>query len=283
MSLSRIKTGEDSEMETILKMGFLLVSFILIFHGCVADVQMAPPPREPLPPPPTIRPQELKVTELIMSPDPVREGQRVSFQAVVVNLSRYSVRVNLFLKDRDEVITELYDVLIRPGENSILFPKTPYRFTREEYCFIIEVDIERTRRTVDMAKEFCARRTSYGWSMSLPRVDPLFIEDLDFLPDPVLPGREFRFRAKLRNDGNPLRANIRIVDRDQVVAQLNDVLLPHGISNFVFPSIPYAFQRFDHCFTVSVDVERTPYRVDAARKFCAKPIGWTLKPPSHRP
>jgi len=27
-----------------------------------------------------------------------------------------------------------------------------------------------------------------------------------------------------------------------------------------------------------VDVERTPYRVDAAREFCARPFGWSLKP-----
>jgi hypothetical protein len=25
-------------------------------------------------------------------------------------------------------------------------------------------------------------------------------------------------------------------------------------------------------------VERTPYRVGAAREFCARPFGWSLKP-----
>lgn len=272
-------------MKSIITTNLVLFLFFMsIFHGCVADIQMAPPPREPLPPPPPkVRPQDLRVTQLMMSPDPVREGQPVSFQVMVLNLSQYSERVNLFLKDKDEIITEAYDVFIRPGENQIIFPKTLYRFTRDEYCFIVEVDIERTRRIVDMAKEFCARRTFYGWTMRSPRVGPLFIEDLDFLPDPVLPGREFRFKARLRNDGSPLRADLRIMDREQVVAQLNDVLLPHGISNFVFPPMPYQFRRFDHCFTVIVDVERTPYRVDASRKFCAKPIGWTLQPPPHRP
>ncbi len=272
-------------MNLRLKINFILFCFfIMIFHGCVADVQMAPPPREPLPPPPPrVHPGDLRVSQLTMSPDPIREGQRVSFQAVVVNLSQYSVRANFFIKDRDEAVTEIYDVFIRPGENQILFPKTSYRFSKDEYCFLIEVDIERTRRVVDMAKEFCARRTPQGWTMRAPRVGPLFIEDLDFLPDPVLPGREFRFRAKIRNDGHSIRADIQIMDRDQMVTQLKDVLLPHGISNFVFPPSPYPFHRFDHCFAVIVDVERTPYRVDAARKFCAKPIGWTLNPPPKHP
>ena len=114
--------------------------------------------------------------------------------------------------------------------------------------------------------------------MTVPRMGPLFVEDLDMYPDPVNSGQEVRFKARLRNDGNPVRANLRIQDRDQVVAQLNDVLLPHGAFNFSFPFMRYQFQRFDHCFTVIVDVERTPYRVDAAREFCARPYGWSLRP-----
>ena len=111
-------------------------------------------------------------------------------------------------------------------------------------------------------------------------IGPLFVEDLDLLPDPVIPGQEVLFKARLRNEGGPLRTNIRIQDRDQVVAQLNDALLPRGVSDLLFPSTRYQFQRSDHCFIVIVDVERTPYRVDAAREFCARPRGrgWTLRP-----
>ena len=111
-----------------------------------------------------------------------------------------------------------------------------------------------------------------------PRMGPLFVVDLGMVPDPVQPGQEVRFRAKIRNDGNPIRANIRIEDRDQVVAQLNDAFLNHGTFDYWFLLTPHKFQRLDHCFTVIVDVERTRYRVDAAREFCAKPWGWTLRP-----
>jgi hypothetical protein len=227
---------------------------------------------------PKIHSDDLRVLQLEMNPDPVREGQWVSFQVVVSNRSHYSARVSLFIKDRDEVVSAVDDVLLKPGNNRIFFPQTHYRFSRNEYCFTVEVDIERSRRPIDVAKEFCARRTYQGWSMSVPRVGPLFVEDLDITPDPVSTGQEVRFRARLRNDGSPVRADIRIQDRDQLVARLNDVILHRGHNEFLFPYTRYQFQRFDHCFIVIVDVERTPYRVDAAREFCARPYGWTLRP-----
>jgi len=225
-----------------------------------------------------IRPEDLRVLQLEISPDPVGEGQRVSFQVTISNLSRFSGRASFFVKDRDEVITEVYEVILRPGNDRIIFPQTNYRFSRYEHCFTVEVDIERTRRAVDVAKEYCAQRTYQGWTLTAPRVGPLFVENLEMFPDPVSPGQEVRFRVRLRNDGNPLRGNIRIQDRNQIVAQLNDLFLPRGYSEYHFPYTRYQFQGFDHCFTVIVDVERTPYRIDAAREFCAKPLGWTLRP-----
>jgi hypothetical protein len=112
----------------------------------------------------------------------------------------------------------------------------------------------------------------------VPHIGPLFVEDLRLLPDPVQPGQQVRFCAKIRNDGNPIRANIRLQDKDQVVGELNDAFLNHGTFDYWFVQAPYQFQRFDHCFTVIVDVERTRYPVDATREFCAKPWGWTLRP-----
>ncbi len=227
---------------------------------------------------PILQAGDLRILQLEMTPDPVREGEWVSFQAIVSNRSRHPGRVSLFIKDRDEVVASVNDISLRSGDNRIAFPQTRYRFHRQESCFTVEVDIERNRRPVDLAREFCARRTYQGWSMRAPRVGPLFIEDLDMAPDPVRPGQEVRFRARLRNDGGPLRADLRIQDRDQVVTRLDDVVLRPGYSEIVFPYTRYQFERFDHCFTIIADVERTPYRMDAAREFCAKPYGWSLRP-----
>jgi len=255
----------------------------IMYMGCTANVQMAPRPQETPYSRPTLRHQDLKVLQLMMTPDPVREGQRVSFQVTVANYSQNSAKANLFIQDRDEVVTQVEEAWLRPGENRVVFPPTPYRFFRNEYCFTVGVDIEKTRRTIDVAKEFCALRTQQGWTMMSPRVGPLFVEDLDFSPDPAVAGREFQFKAQLRNDGRPLRADVRIMDGDQVVSRLNDVFLQRGVSSLAFPPTRYPFQRVEHCFMVVVDVERTPYRVDAKRPFCAKIKGWTLNPPPQRP
>jgi hypothetical protein len=227
---------------------------------------------------PRIRPSELRVLNLEVFPDPIREGQRISFRVTIANDSDHSGRISLTIKDRDDIVSEVRDVNINSGENRIDFPETYYRFSRSDHCFTVEADIGRTRQRIDVAKEFCARRTRGGWTLSERGIGNLFVEDLDMYPDPALPGQEVQFRVKLRNDGRRIRGTIRIQDKDQVVAQVENITIPRGLSDFQFPYTRYSFQRFDHCFTVVVDFERTPYPVDAAREFCAKPTGWTLRP-----
>jgi hypothetical protein len=225
-----------------------------------------------------IKPNDLRVLQLEVFPDPVQEGKRISFHVTLANDSNHSGRISLTIKDQDEIICEVRDVNIYSGENRIDFPETYYRFSRSDHCFTVEADVGRTRQTIDVAKEFCLQRIRNGWTMSDRGVSYLLVEDLDMRPDPATPGQDVRFRVKLRNDGKPIRATIRIQDKDQVVAQLENIIFPQGLSDIQFPYTRYSFQRFDHCFTVLVDFERTPYPIDAAKEFCAKPIGWTLRP-----
>jgi hypothetical protein len=142
----------------------------------------------------------------------------------------------------------------------------------------VEADIDHARRLIDVAKEFCAKRTNLGWTLSDKGIGPLYVEELEMYPDPAIPGQEIRFKVRLRNDGRPIRGHIRIQDRDQLVAKVENVSIPRGYTEYQFPHSRYTFQRLDTCFTVLVDFERTPYPVDASREFCAKPMGWTLRP-----
>ena len=99
-----------------------------------------------------IRPENLRVLQLEVSPDPVPEGQRVGFRVTIANGSRNSGRVTLAIKDKDELISEVRDATLRPGDNQVNFPETSYRFSRSDPCFTVEVDIERTRlETADYA------------------------------------------------------------------------------------------------------------------------------------
>ncbi len=225
-----------------------------------------------------LRPEDLRIIQLRFSPDPVRQGQRVGFQVTIANNSRRSGRITLVIKDRDEVISEARDVNLNPGENRVDFSGINYRFSRSDHCFTVEADIEHNRRPIDVAQEFCARRTPNGWTLDEKGIGRLFVEDLDMYPDPATPGQDIRFKVRLRNDGRPIRGNIRIQDKDQIVVQSENVSIPRGGSDVQFPYTRYAFQPFDHCFTVLVDIEGTPYLIDASREFCAKPMGWTLRP-----
>ncbi len=273
-----------------MRWGVAFLGFILL-SGCAGDILITPPrerplppppPERPLPPPPRILPSDLRVLDLDISPDPFREGERMRFRVTISNHSPHGGRVTLAIKDRNEIVVEAHDVMIRPGQNRIEFPWTGYRFSRNEHCFLVEVDLERTRRPVDSAKAFCAWKTQGGWTMSEARIGPFIVEDLDMHPDPVRPREEVRFKVKLRNEGRPVQASLWIQDRDQVVTRMENVLIRPGYAEYQFPYTRYAFQRSDHCFTVLMDVERTRQKVDAKRGFCAKPAprgrGWTLQP-----
>jgi hypothetical protein len=225
-----------------------------------------------------IRPEYLKVLKLEIFPDPVREGQRLAFRATISNSSRNTGRVTLTVRDSDQMISEVRNATLRPGDNQIDFPESAYRFSRSDHCFTVEADIERTHRPIDMAMEFCAKKTYSGWTLSDKGIGPLYVEDLEMYPDPVSPGQEIRFKVRLRNDGRPIRGHIQVQDRDQIVARVENAAIPRGLTEYQFPLGQYTFQRFDTCFTVSVDFEKTPYPVDASKKYCAQPMGWTLRP-----
>jgi len=137
----------------------LIIFCVVITQGCVVRETTPPPPG------PAFHHGFLRVTELVMSPDPVREGQRIRFAMVMVNNSSYSRRVSIAVRDGDELVNEVSDIAIRPGVNRISFPWTGYRFSRQDPCFVVLVNIEGTYKPVDLARRFCVQRTNYGWTM----------------------------------------------------------------------------------------------------------------------
>ncbi len=235
--------------------------------------QSQPPRSEP-----KARPEALRILELEMTPDPVREGQRITFSLTVLNRTSYTGRGTFTIKDQDEVVAEARNVLLQPGNNRIDFPDTRYRFSRREHCFNIEVDIAGTRRPVDFAREFCARRSYGGWTLSEVVAGPFWVEDLVMSPDPAKPGQEVRFRVRLKNGGAPIRGNIRLQDKDEVIASIDHARIEPGSTEYPFPGTGYVLQRFDHCFTIVIESEGKVYPAETGRDLCARPLGWTMRP-----
>ncbi len=143
--------------------GFAGVGFIifcaLVIQGCVVRETYPPPSGQ------AFHHGQLRVTELAMSPDPAREGQKIRFSMLIVNDSSFSRRVSIAIRDGDELVSEVSDISIRSGANRIRFPYSSYRFSRQDHCFVVLVDIERTYKPVDLARRFCARRTHRGWTL----------------------------------------------------------------------------------------------------------------------
>jgi len=111
----------------------------------------------------------LRVVDLDMSPDPIREGRRIDrwlvrLRADATGECRTVIRIRE--ASGDEVGRERISRL-RPGVNEIeIDPHERYRFTREEHCFQVVADIAGTKRVVDAERRFCARRLSdRRWTM----------------------------------------------------------------------------------------------------------------------
>ncbi len=214
----------------------------------------------------------LSVAQMEMTPDSPRDGQPVAFRAIIANGSRREVKLVLAVLDRDRVVSQLNDVYLRPGSNQIDFPDANIQFSPgEQRCFTIQTNIDHKWVPITMATAFCHENSRRGRGVNLS------VEGLRMTPDPASPGQEVSFVVRLKNDGRHIRGNIRIQDSDQVVVQTDTVSIPRGVTNFNLPSSRYTFKRMDTCFTVSVDVDRTPYPVDASEEYCVKPAAWTLK------
>ena len=250
------------------------IAFLIVFLALFPVVARSQPAKSE----PKARPEALKILQLDMFPDPIREGQRIKFSLTILNRTSFSGRANIVLKDKDEVVTQAYGFFLQPGNNRIEFPDTGYRFGRREHCFTVEVDIAGSKRPVDFAREFCAQRTYEGWTLSQVPIGPFLVENFEMVPDPARPKQEVRFKVWLRNGGSPIRANIRIQDRDELVTRIDNVWIEPGIAEYQFPYTGYFLQRFDHCFTLVIEVEGRPYRVETPRELCAKPLGWTMRP-----
>jgi hypothetical protein len=142
----------------LVGVGFIVLC-VLIIQGCVVRETTPPPSGQPF------HHRHLRVTELTMSPDPAVQGQKMRFSMSMVNDSSHSRRVSIAIRDGDELVSEAFDIRIRPGTNRIKFPHSGYRFSRQDHCFVVLVDIEGNNRPVDLARRFCAQRTNRGWTL----------------------------------------------------------------------------------------------------------------------
>jgi hypothetical protein len=112
----------------------------------------------------------LRIVDLDMTPDPVADGQRINrFRVNLRSEGRANCEVRLQIRETqgNDLIADERLYRFRPGANRIdIEPEGRYRFSRNEHCFNVLVNIDNTWLPVDTARRFCARRAGdRRWSL----------------------------------------------------------------------------------------------------------------------
>ncbi len=113
----------------------------------------------------------ISIQDLDMSPDPVGRGERVQRWRIKVRVDgsgECETTFEIREKPGDDIVARGGRRALRPGVNEIVLDGAEgYRFRKQEHCFQVLVDIQRTPKAVDAKERFCARDTGGGkhWSM----------------------------------------------------------------------------------------------------------------------
>jgi len=112
------------------------------------------------------RGERLHIEDLDMSPDPVSEGQRVRAWKVRIRFDgRRDCSTDIVIREGNNTAGQVNNYRLRPGVNEIEIPAGGgFRMRSREHCFIVQVDLDGSRRPVDAARRFCAVQRNM-WSM----------------------------------------------------------------------------------------------------------------------
>jgi len=113
----------------------------------------------------------IAIEDLDMSPDPINRGERVKNWRLKVRVDGSGECDTVFEireKPGDQVVARGVRHALHPGVNEIVLQGAEgYRFRRNEHCFEVLADIERTRRALDAKERFCARQNANGNRFSM--------------------------------------------------------------------------------------------------------------------
>jgi len=113
----------------------------------------------------------LSLVDLSMSPDPIKDGQRIArFRVRLRSDGSGECETTISIRETsgNQLVARRTAQRLRPGVNELyVLPEARYRFEREEHCFEVLADIERTHRRVDAQRRFCARRAGRSaWTLN---------------------------------------------------------------------------------------------------------------------
>jgi len=104
------------------------------------------------------------------------------------------------------------------------------------------------------------------------RGEGIRIQDMDMSPDPVVEGQRVRdWKLRIRLEGRrECETDIIVREGNANVGRLRNYNLRPGVNEVTVRAADgFRLRGREQCFNVQVNLDNTPHRVDAERRFCA--------------
>lgn len=116
-------------------------------------------------------PHRMRILDLDMTPDPVRQGRPVETWKVTIQSDRNGeCQTTIEVRDRDQLAGAGRAVRIRPGRAVYTLPAAPgYRLQGQDHCLIVQANVGGVFTPIDAQRVFCAKmRQITAWSLKEP-------------------------------------------------------------------------------------------------------------------
>jgi hypothetical protein len=113
-------------------------------------------------------PHRLRILDLDMAPDPVRQGQSINTWHITLQSDRDGDCNTLFtVRDQNEIAGRSQQQTIRPGKAVYIIPALPeYRFQRQDACFNVQANVGGSFTPIEAQQTFCVKaRPGSRWSL----------------------------------------------------------------------------------------------------------------------
>jgi hypothetical protein len=113
-------------------------------------------------------PHRMRVVDLNMSPDPVRQGRPIKEVQITMQSDRNGeCSMALEVRDQNQIVAQVRAQTIRPGRTVFVLPVVEgYRFQGQDHCFVVQANVGGVFSPIEAQQVFCARlRTVPVWTL----------------------------------------------------------------------------------------------------------------------
>ena len=117
---------------------------------------------------PCAPPHRMRIVDLNMTPDPVRQGRPLKeLQITIQSDQNGECSTALEVRDQHQIVAQVQAQTIRPGRTVFVVPVVQgYRFQGQDSCFVVQVNVGGVFSPIEAQQVFCAKlRTIPVWTL----------------------------------------------------------------------------------------------------------------------